>query len=1013
MNDAFDPTVSLALGTGMPPAPLIAGRYRVGDQLGQGGGGSVYRVHDELRDRAVALKLLHGISLRDHTRVRREIAALRLLRLPGVVRLLDQGHHEGTPFLVTELVEGQPFPGAFGDSWDDLAETTVALLEIIARVHAAGILHRDLKPANVLVDATGRPTVLDFGLSAGPALGRRVTATGIAVGTPAWFAPEQWRGVRADPRTDLYALGLMVYAALTGSLPHTGGGYDELVIGRTTQRPDTLARKAPGTPAVVVATVDALLSLEPDDRPPSASAVLAMLRGAHSTSVRLQPLPRLGGPGPVDAVAGAVREGRSVRVGGSPGCGTTRLLQDVAEALRAEGRTVRRTVRGERALASVRSLLDDDLAALAGGLDAVLEEVERLLTRRLAEGLVVLVDEPASLDPWSRSLLERCWSRGGIVQATRELDADVSLPPIAEDDLQPLFVGPEPIFHLRTDPARELHLRSDGVPARIDAEVRAWVRAGLAAWSGGRLEVSRAAVDRLRAGLRVGGGVGVSSRVSLLGLSDHLRDLLAWLHLAWPHGRVALLGAVVDGPAWRLEADLLEGERLNVLRRRPDGLYEPLLADEVLQGWLPDRRAAAHMAIAAELPADSLDRLFHLASAGAAHELAAAAIGVVSRSEAEGRLGDALAALTEALASAREVGAPDAEVQLLEARTRVALASGAAPELQRGLYELGRAAPEIVDRVQHFELLLRAAGAANEGDHVGALALARSIAPFADERTERWRQAIRARAAAGCGPEVQREELLSLETWARDSGDAEAIASVASWRGMERFRTGEFDVAASLHRSAASETARLTARLSALVNAASADLEAGAYDSALATAGEAVEEAATRRHPMYEARALRIVRAAALRGGHAPAPEPWLVDAVARLELPHFEGSFSVNEAAIAREAGALGLARTLAMRGAAAFDRAGQPAPRALALALAAACGEDVDLSEVWPAVAETPVLDALAQVVCLALEADRPVPPECLARARDIVHERREDPTHQGLLSWRRMAEILVDRS
>ena len=129
-------------------------------------------------------------------------------------------------------------------------------------------------------------------------------------------------------------------------------------------------------------------------------------------------------------------------------------------------------------------------------------------------------------------------------------------------------------------------------------------------------------------------------------------------------------------------------------------------------------------------------------------ELAAAAIGVVSRSEAEGRLGDALAALTEALASAREVGELEAEVQLLEARTRVALASGSAPELQRGLYELGRASPEVVPGLQRLELLLRGAIAANEGDHGGALELVRSIDPFDDPRTERWRQAVRARACS-------------------------------------------------------------------------------------------------------------------------------------------------------------------------------------------------------------------------------------------------------------------------
>ncbi len=230
---------------------------------------------------------------------------------------------------------------------------------------------------------------------------------------------------------------------------------------------------------------------------------------------------------------------------------------------------------------------------------------------------------------------------------------------------------------------------------------------------------------------------------------------------------------------------------------------------------------------------------------------------------------------------------------------------------------------------------------------------------------------------------------------------------------MERFRSGEFEGAAALHRSAASETERVTARLSALINAASADLEAGAYDAASRSATTALAEASARRHPMYEARALRIVRAAALRGGQAPSPRPDLVDAVARLEIPQFEGMFVLNEAVIAGEAGDTELALILASRSVAAFDRAGQAAPKALALAFAAACGDAVELSPVWEILDGVQVPDAVAQVVCLALVGGHAVPAAQVARARGIVLDHADDPAHQGLLTWRRMREILESAS
>src|SRR5579883_739740 len=132
----------------------IAGRYVLERLLGRGGQAEVWSAADRITGSRVAVKLLgEGAS---PARARREIATLRLLRLPGVVRLLDEGVDDERGFVVMELVLGAPFPGvATPCTWAELGPPTLRLLETLARVHACGVVHRDLKPANVLVTADG------------------------------------------------------------------------------------------------------------------------------------------------------------------------------------------------------------------------------------------------------------------------------------------------------------------------------------------------------------------------------------------------------------------------------------------------------------------------------------------------------------------------------------------------------------------------------------------------------------------------------------------------------------------------------------------------------------------------------------------------------------------------------------------------------------------------------------------------------------------------------------------
>src|SRR5262245_61805147 len=217
-------------GTSDAANRVIAGRYEIAELLGRGGASRVHAARDLVTGARVAVKLLDAGVTDTSPRVRREISALRLLRLPGVVSLLDEGMHEGSPFLVMGVAAGIPFPGRAGVlPWDAIAAPTLALLEVLARVHAAGVVHRDLKPSNVLVDTDGRVTVVDFGISWGPSLGGQVTSAGTIVGTPEYFAPEQILGESGDARTDLYAVGEMLYESLTGELPHVAADFSELL----------------------------------------------------------------------------------------------------------------------------------------------------------------------------------------------------------------------------------------------------------------------------------------------------------------------------------------------------------------------------------------------------------------------------------------------------------------------------------------------------------------------------------------------------------------------------------------------------------------------------------------------------------------------------------------------------------------------------------------------------------------------------------------------------------------
>jgi serine/threonine-protein kinase len=244
-----------------PGTPSFS-RFEILGTLGQGATAVVYRARDRVLGREVAVKVLRdlaGLTETARERFRREAKAAAGLAHPNVVAVHDAGEENGRPYLVMELVEGRPL----GDLLKDGGRAALlGILEKAARgvaaAHARGVVHRDLKPANILVTAAGEPKVGDFGLAHVLETRSELTRTGTALGTPLYMAPEQVEGrpEQITPRTDVYALGAILYEALAGRPPHSGETLAELYR--------KIVRDDPPAPAAGEAGVIALKAVEKD-----------------------------------------------------------------------------------------------------------------------------------------------------------------------------------------------------------------------------------------------------------------------------------------------------------------------------------------------------------------------------------------------------------------------------------------------------------------------------------------------------------------------------------------------------------------------------------------------------------------------------------------------------------------------------------------------------------------------------------------------------------------------------
>ena len=257
----------------MTETQVWSGRYELVRKLARGGMAEVFLARDLLLDRPVALKVLYPELSRDPTfveRFRREAQSAANLSHPNVVSVYDWGEEDGTYFIVMEYVDGESLASlvhrAGALQADEAAEIGAEIAAALAVAHRNNMVHRDVKPGNVLIDRQGQIKVTDFGIARAVNTTENLTQPGSVMGTATYFSPEQAQGLRIDPRSDVYSLGVVLYELVTGSPPFSADSPVAVAYKHVREDPVLPSRRNPEVPADFERIVLTAMAKNPDDR---------------------------------------------------------------------------------------------------------------------------------------------------------------------------------------------------------------------------------------------------------------------------------------------------------------------------------------------------------------------------------------------------------------------------------------------------------------------------------------------------------------------------------------------------------------------------------------------------------------------------------------------------------------------------------------------------------------------------------------------------------------------------
>ena len=256
----------------MSAGDVIAGRYELVELIGRGGMSSVWKAHDRLLDRTIAIKSLHEQFTQDEEyveRFRREARSVAQLSHPNIVTVIDRGEDEGRQYIVFEYVEGENLKQLIERSGPlpvrDALLLTLQMARALGFAHERGLIHRDVKPQNVLLNEEGQPKMTDFGIARSVDV-EGVTVTGTVLGTSEYIAPEQARGQRVDALTDVYSLGVVLYELLTGRVPFQGENFVAIALRHVNEPAPSVLELRPDCPPRVGMAVERVLAKQPEDR---------------------------------------------------------------------------------------------------------------------------------------------------------------------------------------------------------------------------------------------------------------------------------------------------------------------------------------------------------------------------------------------------------------------------------------------------------------------------------------------------------------------------------------------------------------------------------------------------------------------------------------------------------------------------------------------------------------------------------------------------------------------------